>query len=235
MRFTIAMGLAAAASAAACDPKVDSEYRGEAILSIYGAVAGEEMESDDELVAYASWYWYEGDTDNPEGESESQAMKVTADYPFKFRIDIYEPPSKLGEIDGVRISLAWLYVLNAPYPEPGVGGFVPFYAMADRHMLVYLEDDAEPGSIAAEFLHGPLPAGFHVMEARPRADCSTSINPRWCEDYGQDDLYLAPDDLETEIPLLLVDVTQGVGGILPYPWLSLQEVQPPEPVPAAGG
>lgn len=233
MRLTISIGLAAAATAAACEPKVNIGYKGEAILSVYGAVTGEAMKSDDTLDAYAAWFWYEAD-DPPEGESEDQIAEVTADYPFSFRIDIYQPPSRLADVDGARMSLAKLFVLNGPYPNGEMVAFVPFYAMASNHVLVYLEDDADPGSIAARFLHGELSAGFHVMEAQQRADCSTSIDPRECENHGQHDLYLAPADLDTKIPLVLVE-GPGASGLLPNPWLTLEELQFPDGVPGGGG
>ena len=95
--------------------------------------------------------------------------------------------------------------------------------------------DVVPGSLAARFLHGELSAGFHVLEARQRTDCETSRDPAACERGDQADLYPPPDDLDTIIPMIHVDVTQGVGGILPSPWLTLEELQYPDGSPGREG
>ncbi len=226
MRLTPWLGLAAlAVGAGGCDPKAESDYEGEVITSIRGVVNGEKTPVDDpeQLQVTLSWSWYEPG-DDPVGYAEDQIAVVTAEFPFGFRIDLLQPPTELNDLGGTRMSIAWMYVLDGPYPGPGEGGFVPFYAMADAHMLAYLEDDAPPDSLAARFLGGPLPAGFHVMQATARTDCSTSADPQLCEAGEQADLSLAADDLDTLIPLLKVDVTQGVGDVLPYPWVTLAEV-----------
>ncbi len=224
MRLTTWPAFAALAVAAfGCDPKADSDYEGEVITSIRGVVNGEEapVEDPDQLEVTLSWFWYEPG-DPPVGYSETQVVEMTAEFPLGFRMDLVQPPADLNDLGGTRMSVAAMYVLDGPYPH--MGGFVPYYAMADAHMIAYLEDDAPPDSLAARFLGGPVPAGFHVMQATARVDCSTSADPLTCEHGEQADLSLAPDDLDTLIPLLKVDVTQGVGSVLPYPWVTLAEV-----------
>jgi hypothetical protein len=224
------IALVAIVVATGCDPKVDSDYKGEVLTSLRGAVVGEPAPSPDmdQFEVHVDWFWYEA-TDDPSGTSdELQLVEVTAEFPFGFRLDFFEPPAVLHDVGGIQMNLAEMYILSAPYPSPEVGGRVPFYAMADRHVLVYLESDVPPGSLAAAFLGGPLPAGFHLMEATQRADCSTSISPWDCENFGQDDLTVATDDLDTLIPLLHVDPADGLGGILPAPWLTLEELRAQE-------
>ena len=227
MRLTPWLALASLIVAApGCDPKAEDTYHGEAIASIRGTVTGEPGVVDDpeQLQVIVSWFWYES-TDDPSGVGEGHVVEVTAEFPFGFRLDVFVPPSKVNNVGGTRMNLADMYILDGDYPDPDVGGAVPFYAMADRHMVAYLENDAPAGSMAAEFLGGPLPAGFHVLESHQRADCSTSISEWDCEVFGQDDLLPAPDDLDTVIPLLKVDIADGLGGVLPYPWLTLEEVR----------
>jgi hypothetical protein len=104
--------------------------------------------------------------------------------------------------------------------DPGILGVDP------RHMIYYMAEDLPEGSVGAAVLHGAVKAGFHVYDvkcigptkaaeiracvaqyrAEGRPDEAGEIYAT-CGHYNPDEewLQLAPDDLQTQLTVELID------------------------------
>jgi hypothetical protein len=70
--------------------------------------------------------------------------------------------------------------------------------VSERHMLVYVENDVQPGGLLEEFLGAPLEAGYHLMDVFDRDDPA-------CDYSSWDCLREAPGRLDTELQIRIDD------------------------------
>jgi hypothetical protein len=177
-----------------CDRQAGTGYAGEPLARIGGSIASSLAEVPQGLVPVVSWEGLSIDVVEP---------ALTLEFPARFHIDIRQPPDP-----NVLYDFTWL---GAPPGESRVGfaiiaampfevveedlppdGAAPF-GVAERHMVIYAEDDVTAGSVGAGFVGGEVSAGFHVVDVTPAGedDCDREF----------DCLRPSPDDLETHIEI----------------------------------
>lgn len=196
--------LALAVLAAACDAQTGDEYRGEPLADLHGVVSNELPRAPENLRLMVVWLAEIGQED----AFAVQGAHLSGQFPFRFRLEIFEPPpagaindfSRGGTMPGeTRIGTAYLIAAaaDATLTDPGegpVGG-------SEEHVLVWIEEDVLPGSRGERFVGGALSAGYHLMRA---------IAP------GEEDCPSGPDDVfdclredeggfDTEIEIRIAD------------------------------
>mgnify|MGYP001828356333 CR=1 FL=1 len=219
----------------ACDAQVDPDYPGEPIASLVGTVTNE-MQSRTATDPVVGLLWINELTPGGPDTAFGETVAVSGQFPADFTLDVYAPPppEALNDLSAggqrpeeSRVGTAAIAVVDGQAvaafdrgEEPAANSML---GGADRHMLVYVETDIQPGSFGEVLLGGQLSAGFHVMDVERlteaqkqqvdqcRAQAVDEAQRRACgPDSAFDRLRLAPADLQTRISVRLVDDPDSV-------------------------
>jgi len=179
--------------AAACDRQAGSDYGGEPLARIGGTIISS-VAVPDGLIPLLSWEGLTIDVVEPD---------ITLEFPASFYIDIRERPDEnllhdftwQGAPPGEsRVGFAMISAMPFEVVEEDLppDGLAPF-GVAERHMVIYAEDDVVAGTFGAGVVGGEVTAGFHVVEVLPAEDAACGRE--------FDCLRPAPDDLDTDIQI----------------------------------
>ncbi len=191
--------LLVASAAAACDLQAGTDYLGEPLARLTGTITSSVDEPPSSLRPLLGW----SNTASPGGDTGvvEEAM-VTVEFPSRFRFEIYRPPPDQGlndytrggaRPDEARIGIAHIAAWPAEIDPQEVNGETPeVYGIAERHLLIYVDRDVQPGTFSAGLLGGDVEAGFHVMDVIKNGEPG-------CQDDVFDCMQPAPADLDTDI------------------------------------
>lgn len=205
--MTTAVTMAAALSVLAvtgCDAQTGDDYLGEPLADLHGVVRNEGERPPDDLRMMIVWLAEIGREDT----MVIQGARLSGEFPVSFRLELYDPPprealndfSRGGTMEGeTLIGTAYFIAAaaDATLTDPGSGPF----GGSEEHILVWVEEDIEPGSRGARFVGGPLEAGYHLMRAIAPGEEDCPQGP----DDVFDCLRLAPDGFDTEIEIRIAD------------------------------
>ena len=144
--------------ATGCDALAPSDYVGEPLFTIEGTFAATQNAPEDPLGGVAL-LWQ--DPNGPDGPGiASTTVPVAIKFPASFKVDIPVPPpieARFAFGDGdVTLAEAYVFVV-----ESKDGHSVPLGG--ERvHVVVWASDDVASGSLAADYLGGPISAGYHL-------------------------------------------------------------------------
>lgn len=173
MTFRALTSAMIAISLAACgDAQVDADYLGEPLAIVEGTITAESESAHGMHEATLVWDNQHADPGQP--AVVATKAPVMGSFPAAFRLKVYTPPpaniftdfSFGGMYPGEgRIAFGYITTIKAgvtmPQPESSQGGVT---GLAEDFLVIYAEKDVQPGSRLAEFLHGPLAKGFHLMK-----------------------------------------------------------------------
>lgn len=146
---------------AGCDPLADSSYVGDPLFTLVGTLAAAPGESADGIALM----WQDPTGARGPGLATT-ALPVAIEFPATFRVAVPVPPPDEARFtfsdSPVAIAEAYVFVVADPQaPRPIARG-------VDRtHVLVYATGDVEAGTLAADYLGGPLRAGYHLRRFTP--------------------------------------------------------------------
>ena len=159
------MVLAAVLLVAGCDPLADSDYVGQPLFTLTGSFA-ESANAPAGPVAGVALFWQDAHGAGGPGIAAT-AVPVSVAFPAAFSVAVPAPPPEAARWsfgDGVSIAEAYVYMVgdvHAPRATP-LG--------SDRtHVLVWASADVGPGTPAADYLGGPMAAGYHLRRFQAAA------------------------------------------------------------------
>jgi hypothetical protein len=149
---------------AGCDSLASSTYVGQPLFTLTGTFQSTANAPADP-VAGVALLWQDSATADGPGVAAT-TVPVAIQFPATFRIDVPAPPPDTARFafadTGVELAEAYVYVVadtSAAQLEP---------RGADRvHVLVYAGADITDGSAAADYLGGPMSAGYHLRQFAP--------------------------------------------------------------------
>ncbi len=153
--------------AGGCAAQADPDYEGESLAIVRGKVSGELPTNAGRPVAALVWGNFRGEL-----LPSSLRASVSGSFPSRFTMYVRDVPPEAvltpGGAGESRLGFGYIAALSenaspstqAEMTKAIVGG------CAD-HFVLYADRDINPTSITAEFFHGPLKAGYHLMSARP--------------------------------------------------------------------
>jgi hypothetical protein len=203
---------------AACDSQVDGDHNGTPLAELAGNVENRRTQPLTDAEVAIVWVNSSGSPDLQAGDS----VPVVGNFPAEFQLAIYEPPldALINDYGDSRMGVAYIVSGEAgtdySMDEEGILG------MDVQHLLVYLPEDAAPGSTIATVLRGTPAAGFHIynvghlsdQEVEQRQACEDSLPPGHtlqqlfdtCGGFSPfDDFLPAPADLDTPLEVEIVD------------------------------
>jgi hypothetical protein len=146
---------------AGCDGLADRGYVGSPMFTLVGTFTSTSAAPDDSVGGVALM-WQDAAGAGGPGVAIT-AVPVSIQFPARFRVDVPLPPPQAARFqfdDGdVTIAEAFLYVVGdpaAPFPEPR--------GLDRTHALVWASADVTPGTLAADYLGGPVAAGYHLRK-----------------------------------------------------------------------
>jgi hypothetical protein len=142
-----------------CDSLASTDYVGQPLFTLEGTLAAPATAPDDPVGGLAL-LWQDATGAGGPGLA-STSVPVAIEFPSTFRAAVPVPPPELARFAfaDADVQLAEGYVVvvadaAAARPEP---------RGTDRvHVLVYASADVEAGTLAADYLGGPLTAGYHL-------------------------------------------------------------------------
>ena len=151
--------LALAVCLLGCDSLAGKDYVGEPLFTLTGSFTATST-APDENVGGLALMWQDPIGAGGPGVAAT-AVPVAIAFPSTFKVDVPSPPPdavKFSFADGdVQLAEAYVYVVV----DPKAPRLVP--AGADRaHVLIYASADVAPGTLAADYLGGPVSAGYHL-------------------------------------------------------------------------
>ena len=153
-----------------CDALAPSDYVGEPLFTIEGTFAASQNAPEDPLGGVAL-LWQ--DPNGPGGPGvASTTVPVAIQFPASFKVDVPVPPPDEARFafDDGEVTLAEAYVFVVETTE---GHVVP--RGGERvHVLVWASDDVDGASLAANYLGGPISAGYHLRTFTPVAAAGTA-------------------------------------------------------------
>lgn len=170
MRFTFFRAiLGAALLVTACSSQKGSSYAGEPVAQVRGTIVTSSSPPPAEATVILYWnnFARQGDT------SEIATLPARGEFPAKFTIDIFSPPSpeQLNDFsqngmlpNEARVGIATIYAV----PPGPFDKNTPPLGVVEDYVVVYVERDTTPGTRAATFLGCALGAGFHLMKVTHR-------------------------------------------------------------------
>jgi hypothetical protein len=152
-------GMMIAIALAGCDSLASNDYVGDPMITLRGTFATTANAPEDPVEGVAL-LWQDSATADGPGVATT-AVPVAIQFPATFRVDVPTPPpsaARFGFADGdVELGEAYVYVVA----EPAAAELQPLGS--DReHVLVYASADVAAGTLAADYLGGPLSAGYHL-------------------------------------------------------------------------
>jgi hypothetical protein len=152
---------------AACDPQSDDPYRGEPTADLQGVITSQLADPPDNLEPVVLWI--------PEDERDRSLAargSVAGASPNSFRIPLFDPPPQAAlhdfTLDGdnlleSRIAAALVIAVPPGALQPGTEE-PAVWGVAERHVLLYVEQDIQPGTDSEAWVGAPLGAGYHLMD-----------------------------------------------------------------------
>jgi hypothetical protein len=151
------LGWVAVACVAGCDALAGDNYVGTPLISLSGSFASPGTGPGASLGGVAL-EWQDPATPNGPGIAVT-VLPVAIAFPDAFRVDVPTPPPQPARfaLGGIELAEAYVdLVADASVPRPQPCG-------RDRgHALVYASEDVPAGSLAADYLGGPVAAGYHL-------------------------------------------------------------------------
>jgi hypothetical protein len=154
--------------AASCDAVVDAGYEGEPLFQVHGVVTSERTDLADGAKLALVWVRFGINIFNY--PHDASVKKVRGSFPSSFEMPLFDPPdddmlmsmTHDGQTDGARVAVAYLLVYKADAVDlSNVGSII---GAAQDEMVVYVEGTIQPGSQIAQFVHGELSPGYHLMK-----------------------------------------------------------------------
>lgn len=157
---------------AACSAQKSEDYAGDPLARVKGTIVTSSPQAPAVPVLVWSNFARQGDI------VAGAEIPVQGRFPADFTVDIVAPPraallndfSNKGKLPNeVRVGVGGIYAVAPGTDVSGASHDVPVRGAVENFMVVYVEHDAVPGTIAAAFLGGALSAGFHLMRVeRPK-------------------------------------------------------------------
>ena len=149
------------AALAGCDPLAGSDYVGKPLITIRGTFAA--TASPGAPLGGVALLWQ--DANGPGGPGvAATTVPVSLQIPASFELDVPTPPPVAARftVDGVQLAEAYIYVVgDLAQPRKTTRG-------TDRgHVLVWASADVAADSRAADYLGGPMAAGYHLRRFEP--------------------------------------------------------------------
>ena len=144
---------------AACDSLASRDYVGQPLFTLTGTFAPSTTAPATPAGGVAI-LWQDANGAGGPGIAAS-AVPVAIEFPAAFRVDIPEPPPAAARFtfadSSVAIAEGYVYVVaDAAATHLVTAG-------ADRsHVVVYATADVAAGTLAADYLGGPITAGYHL-------------------------------------------------------------------------
>jgi len=143
---------------AGCDSLAASDYVGEPLFTLQGNFATTANAPEDPLGGIAL-LWQ--DTRSADGPGvATTVVPVAIQFPASFRVDIPVPPPDAAVFtfpdSDVQIAEAYVFVV-----ETSGGKIVP-HGGERVHAVVWASGDVADGTQAADYLGGPISAGYHL-------------------------------------------------------------------------
>ena len=164
------LGVLTGAGLAACDSQVDPSYPGTAVIELRGTAIG--FGADDAAGSVGIVWNSNAGPDVPSGPTTIASLR--ARFPSDLTIDVLAPPPEEAffsvEGEPARVAEGYVYLLRAGAAHPPAGP--DFIGQAFDSVLVYVDGILQPGSLAAAYLGGVVPAGYHLADRRATADLS---------------------------------------------------------------
>ena len=150
---------------AGCDPLASSAYVGQPMFTLEGTLTTPANATSS--VGGIALLWQDPTTAGGPGLASTQ-IPVTLAFPNTFRAAVPVPPPDVARFrfadSDVELAEAYVFAvtdLDAPRPAP---------RGTDRaHVLVFASGDVAAGSLAADYLGGPVTAGYHLRRFVPAA------------------------------------------------------------------
>jgi hypothetical protein len=142
-----------------CDSLANTDYVGQAMFTLQGTLAAPATSADDPVGGLALMWQDAAGVGGPGVASTS--VPVAIEFPSTFRAAVPVPPPDVARFrfadSDVELAEGYVVVVaDAAASRPDPRG-------TERvHVLVYLTADAEAGTLAADYLGGPLTAGYHL-------------------------------------------------------------------------
>ncbi len=152
------IGLLATCLLAACDPLANGGYVGEPMFTLVGTLS---TTTPDEPGGVALMWQDTGGAGGPGVAVTTVPVEIS--FPSTFRVAVPLPPPDAARFafddSPVEIAEAYVYVVGDPAsPRPIPRGL-------DRsHALIYATGDVVAGTLAADYLGGPVTAGYHLRK-----------------------------------------------------------------------
>ncbi|MDQ3338411.1 MAG: hypothetical protein M4D80_24865 [Myxococcota bacterium] len=156
-----------------CDPLADSGYVGEPMFTLTGTFVAPGKTPD---VGGLALMWQDSGGAGGPGIVMT-TVPVEVEFPSTFRVSVPLPPPAIVRFafdDGVELAEAYVFVVDDPdaaRPTP--------HGLDRAHALVYASEDVAAGTQAADYLGGPVSAGYHLRRyttAEPGAAQRTMID-----------------------------------------------------------
>lgn len=192
---------------AACDPLADNGYVGDPLFTLVGTLATAPGESADGIALM----WQDPAGARGPGVATT-ALPVALEFPATFRVAVPVPPPGSARFafpdSSVELAEAYIYAVADP------GAARPLARGLDRtHVLVYASGDVGDGTLAADYLGGPVAAGYHLRRFTPVATaapaqammierCATTSLATACNARRSYALAAAADDEQLRIVVL---------------------------------
>lgn len=146
---------------AGCDPLAGKDYVGEPMFTLVGTFDARTVAPDDKLGGIALM-WQDAVTAGGPGVAAT-AVPVAIEFPSTFTVSIPAPPPAGVRFrfrdDGPELAEAYVYLVA----DPNAAQLVP--RGSDRvHALVFASADVVAGTPEADYLGGPMTAGYHLRE-----------------------------------------------------------------------
>ena len=207
------------ASLAACDSQVDGNHNGTALAQLAGSVENQRTRPIGDAEVAILWMNSAGSPDIAAAET----VPVEGNFPAAFTLSIYEPPldALINDYGDSRMGVAFIVSgeVGTNYISDDGAGVL---GMDVAHLLVYLPEDVQPGTLVSTVLRGTPAAGFHIynvghlteQEQTDRRDCEAALPETHtlqdlfdtCGGFPSfDDFLPAPADLGTPLEVDLVD------------------------------
>lgn len=149
--------------AAGCDSLANSQYVGQPMFTLVGTFASTApAKAPQDPVGGVALMWQDSATADGPGVAAT-TVPVEIAFPATFRIDVPAPPPAAARFSfddaAVELGEAYVYVVA----DTAAAQLVP--RGSDRaHVLVYASADVAPGTLAADYLGGPISAGYHLRQ-----------------------------------------------------------------------
>jgi len=208
LRFTLALAVTAAASAAAaCDGFVDQSYRGAPLARLSGIIVNERADPAPLLDVGILWYALGADPYQPAAPILlDSSVPVAPQFPSGFELELHTPP--VGAIGSFPITTevdeAEGIIALVARKTDGQAIAADVVALDERFALLYLDGDLTSTSAQARVHCGPLAAGYHLMERLCTEETGCAAPPTYPAEGGEEcGDWEAAQGLDTAITLHL--------------------------------